>query len=170
MCLFYYNKIGDCMIIKNLLYNVIILYTLTYILKVRKKRSKIILAAVIGGYRIFIPLIPDIIMYYVLFRKKEFLVKIITPYEIIMLKPFMDTGCTLEYFGKNVVLLNENLIKRYDIKYFIPYKTIDSNGIIPIIKTIKVIVNKKKLNVLVAVLKMEEIELIMNPKIMEEIL
>ena len=155
-------------ILKNLIYNIIILYSLSYILQVSLKPSKIILGAVVGSYKLLIPLLPDIIMFFIVFKKSIVKVRIITDFDDIMLTPFLDTGCTIEYFNKKVIILNEKLLSKYEIKYFVPYETINNTSVMPIIKIKKVIINNKQKNVLVGIIKMEEIELIMNPKILEE--
>lgn len=191
-------------ILKNLCFNVIILYTISYILKRKINIKYIILGSVIGAYRIFFPIIFDILMLLVVFKNKitvlyyiiicillkntNILLSPIVLYIYIMtykqkqyykttivlenqkitLKGFMDTGNKLIYFNKPVILINKKHIKNIKKYFYIPYTTIDNQSILKAIKPKYIIINNRKIyNVIIGLIEVD-VDLILNPKIMEE--
>ncbi|MEG0021453.1 MAG: sigma-E processing peptidase SpoIIGA [Bacilli bacterium] len=200
------------MIIINLYFNVLILTTITYILKVQTTRSQIILGAVIGAYRIFFPyFLFDILMIYVTFKNLKYLsnfiiivlilkalnynpfisllaMYLLTSFKnkeniiyyyttiyisgtVIKLKGLMDTGNSLEYLNIPVLIISKKQIpKNVELKkpIYIPYQTITEKGILKGFIPDKVVINNKTIKKVIIAVTEENVELILNPKIMEE--
>lgn len=85
------------------------------------------------------------------------------------LNGFVDTGNVLEYFNKPVILTNIKI----DIGtfFYIPYKTIDNNGLIKCIKPDKIEINGKAKKALVGFIdkgiKIDGVDCLINKKILE---
>lgn len=60
---------------------------------------------------------------------------------------FLDTGNKLKdpYFGRPIILVNKNLIKKEVKTFFVPYNVVNNNGILEVFKPEKIVVNKKRI-------------------------
>jgi hypothetical protein len=97
-------------------------------------------------------------------------VKIVFNNKIIKLKGLIDTGNMLTYKNYNVIILNKKYLKEdFEILYVIPFNTINSFGIMPLIKPLYVKIDGIKYNnILVGISDDNNFDLILNPKIWED--
>ena len=135
------------------------------------------------NYLILIIILPILVIIY---KKKvrnlkenynyNFQVKIKYQNQKVILNSFLDTGNNLTdpYFHKPVILINEYLIKS-DKYFYIPYNTITEEGIIKAfcIDEVEIIGFKSIKNVVIGLLpkklELNNIDCLLNKKIMEEI-
>ena len=76
----------------------------------------------------------------------KYIVKITYQKKEYILEGFIDTGNKLEslFQKKSIILVNMNL--KYDKILYIPYKALNTEGILPCIKPDKIIINNKRID------------------------
>lgn len=187
------------LIYKKIYLNIIILYTLAYIFKRRINLKCIFLCfsnilyplsffiifksisikliihfiliiILLKGINFNIFLSSIILYLYALNFRNYANVKIVFNNKIIKLKGLIDTGNMLTYKNYNIIILNKKYLKEnLEILYVIPFNTINSFGIMPLIKPLYVKIDGIKYNnILVGISDENNFDLILNPKIWED--
>ena len=135
------------------------------------------------NFIIMIIITPLIVILYIKNKKEEYKyeeyynVQITLNNKKMILNGFLDTGNKLRSFSNYpIILINEKLIdiKDYNIIY-IPYNTVNSNGLLKCIKQKNIIIDNKKINKtfligLIDNIKIDNVDVILNTKLIKEIL
>ena len=103
------------------------------------------LLLIIFSFIVIFMVFKELITYRNIFSNK-YLVKVLYNGKIYELEGFIDTGNRLrDYISKNYIILTNLNIKTNKLLY-VPFKALNSSGIIPCIKPDKVIINNKEFN------------------------
>jgi len=103
------------------------------------------LLLIIFSFIVIFMVFKELITYRNIFSNK-YLVKVLYKGKIYELEGFIDTGNRLrDYISKNYIILTNLNIKTNKLLY-VPFKALNSSGIIPCIKPDKVIINNKEFN------------------------
>lgn len=187
------------LILKKIYLNIIILYTLAYIFKRRINYKCLLLCfsnilyplsffiifkfisikLIIHLFLIIIllkginfnVLLSTLILYLYAFNFKSYVsVNINFDGNKIKLKGFIDTGNMLKFKNYNIIILNKKFITwKPKISYIIPFNTVNSVGLMPLIKPKYVKIDGIKFdNILVGISEDNNYDLILNPKIWED--
>ena len=162
-------------ILKNLIFNVIILKVISYTLNCKVKFKYILLGSVIGSYRIFIKYIFDIAMLIVTFKNFRSIISYLTilglykginSIPLVLLLYIINTRKKLYY----------NVIIKYNKKYieinkffYVPYKTIDNIGLLKVIKPDYIILDGRIVKKVLLGIIENDVDMLLNPNIMEGI-
>ena len=107
----------------------------------------------------------------VIYNPKYCNVKIKIENKELNVKGFIDSGNMICYENKSIILLNRKYINDLKLKpFFITVKTINSVRLLPIIEPDYIkIKGKKRKNILIGIIEEDNINLILNLKLMEDI-
>lgn len=111
-----------------------------------------------------------ILFLYTLNFRNSVTVKILLDNNLIKVKGLIDTGNMLTYKNNNIIVLNKKYLKQEPkIVSVIPFNTINSVGIMPLVKPKYVKIDGIKFkNILIGISNDSNYDLILNPKIWED--